>query len=227
LSAAIALRRIAFDEESFVFGYRAVGYPYAVRLTLIDHRGYALGKEHACIELISDGTCAREKIPRDFISLRRSRFSIIVEARNEDRESPQSETSVDATYAQRTLAVGAVALATSELAQTKAKNDWVKRFASYEVAEQTTIAEVLKSLGMKAEKSDQPAEMVDKLKNSSNFDADYLAAQLDGHQKLLKIQDEFIQVGKDPAHVGLAKLARGQIKEHIDLLETIQKSLKA
>jgi len=139
----------------------------------------------------------------------------------------RGEVSGDTNYAQRTLAVGAVALATSELAQSNAKDDWVKRFAGYEVAEQTTVADVLKSLGMRAEKDEHAAEMVDKLKNSSNFDADYVAAQLDGHQQLLTIQDEYIQAGKEPAHVGLAKLARTQIKEHIDLLQTIQKSLKA
>lgn len=103
----------------------------------------------------------------------------------------------------------------------------MKRFANFEVAEQTTVADVLGSLGMKVERSEQAADVVDQLKKSSNFDADYLAAQLDGHQQLLKVQEEYVQVGKDPAHVGLAKLARNQIKEHIDLIQTIQKTLKA
>jgi putative membrane protein len=100
-------------------------------------------------------------------------------------------------------------------------------FANYEVAEQTTIADVLKSLGVKPEKSEKAAEAIEKLKNTSNFDADYLAAQLEGHQQLLKIQEDYIQSGKDPAHVGLAKLARNQIKEHLDLIQTIQNTLKA
>ncbi len=47
--------------------------------------------------------------------------------------------SPDAEHAEQTLAVGTVALETSKLAM--AKDDWVKRFAGYEVAEQTMIAE--------------------------------------------------------------------------------------
>jgi len=43
----------------------------------------------------------------------------------------------------------------------------------------------------------------------------------------LKIQDNYISKGKDAGAVGLAKLARAQIKEHIDMLETIQKEMKA
>jgi putative membrane protein len=148
-------------------------------------------------------------------------------SRSDEGEATHGEASpADVKYAQQTLAIGAVALATSQLAQSMSKDDWVKRFANYEVAEQTTVAEVLKSLGMKPENSDQPAEMANKLKSSKNFDTDYLAAQLDGHQQLLKIQDDYIGVAKDPAHLGLAKLARTQIKEHIDLIQTIQKNLK-
>ena len=139
----------------------------------------------------------------------------------------RTESSSDSDYAERTLAVGTVALKTSELAQSHAKDDWVKRFANYEVAEQATVADVLKTLGARPERSEKAAEMVDKLKKSSNFDADYLAAQLDGHRQLLKIQDDFISSGKSQSYLDVAQLARTQIKEHIDLLETIQKTLRS
>jgi putative membrane protein len=148
-------------------------------------------------------------------------------ARREEGETSQGGAGMAAKYAEQTLAVGTVALETSKLAQNSAKDDWVRRFANYEVAEQTTIADVLKSMGMKPPKSDEAVQMVDKLKNSSNFDADYLAAQLDGHQKLLKIQEDYIQGNNDAMHVGIPKLARTQIKEHIDLIQTLQKNVKA
>jgi len=140
----------------------------------------------------------------------------------------KDKASTSAGHAEQTLAVGTVALRTSELAKEMAKDDWVKRFANYEVAEQTTIAEVLKSMGFSPEKSEQATEMVDKLKKSSNFDADYIAAQLEGHQKLLKIQDDYIGSGSARTGAGLdvARLARTQINEHINLLQTIQKTLK-
>jgi putative membrane protein len=46
-----------------------------------------------------------------------------------------------------------------------------------------------------------------------------LRAQIEGHQKLLRIQEEYLSSGKDIAHINLAKLARGQIKEHLQLLD--------
>jgi hypothetical protein len=41
----------------------------------------------------------------------------------------------------------AIARQISKIAQDKAQNAWVKKFAGYEVAEQTTVSEVLKTAG--------------------------------------------------------------------------------
>src|SRR5271155_2349010 len=60
------------------------------------------------------------------------------------------------THAMQTLAVGTVALETARIAEDKAQNAWVKKFAKYEVAEQTTIGEILKSMGA------TPAKLTDK-----------------------------------------------------------------
>jgi putative membrane protein len=134
-------------------------------------------------------------------------------------------------HAAQTLAVGTVALETSRFAQQKGDNAWVKKFAQYEVAEQTTIAEILKSMGAApAKMTDKQTAMIAKARDAkagAAFDAGYVADQIEGHNELLKIQETFISKGKDEAAVNLAKLARGQIKEHIDLLQTIQKQLKA
>jgi predicted outer membrane protein len=132
-------------------------------------------------------------------------------------------------HAERTLAAGAIALQTSKVAQQKAQNAWVKKFAGYEVAEQTTIAEVLKAAGAspsKPDESDTAAASKVEQASGAAFDIEYLTAQISGHEKLLQIQEEYIGSGKDAAHIAIAKLARGQIKEHIDLLQTIQKDLK-
>ncbi|WP_247360704.1 MULTISPECIES: DUF4142 domain-containing protein [unclassified Bradyrhizobium] len=48
------------------------------------------------------------------------------------------------------------------------------------------------------------------------FEAAYVRAQTEGHQKLLRIQEDYLASGKDPAHINVAKLARGQIKEHVN-----------
>jgi putative membrane protein len=134
-------------------------------------------------------------------------------------------------HAMRTLAVGSVALETAKIAEQKAENPWVKKFAQYEVAEQTTIGEILKSMGATpAKPSEKQLAMITEAKEAkagSAFDRGFLANQLEGHKELLEIQDTYIDKGKDEAAVNLSKLARAQIKEHIDLIETIKKDIKA
>src|SRR4051812_32837829 len=49
-------------------------------------------------------------------------------------------------HMQDTLRVGSLSLATSRIAVTKAENVMLKQFAQFEVAEQETIAAVLKSM---------------------------------------------------------------------------------
>jgi putative membrane protein len=135
------------------------------------------------------------------------------------------------THAMQTLAVGMVALETAKVAEDKAQNAWVKKFAKYEVAEQTTIAEILRSMGAKPAKlTDKQSEIIAKAKEAKGgptFDKEFLANQSDGHKELLKIQETYIDRGKDEAAISLSKLARAQINEHIDLIETIRKDLKA
>jgi putative membrane protein len=132
-------------------------------------------------------------------------------------------------HAEMTLAAGSIALQTSKMAQQKAQNAWVRKFADYEVAEQTTIAEVLKEAGASPGKPEEKdAATVSRLEGASGaaFDIEYLSGQMEGHDRLLKMQEDYIAGGKNADHLAIAKLARGQIKEHIDLLETIQKELK-
>jgi putative membrane protein len=133
-------------------------------------------------------------------------------------------------HAMQTLAIGSVALQTAEVAEKNATNAWVKKFAQYEVAEQKTIAEILKLMGAEPAKlTEKQTEIIAKTKSASPgnaFDNDFLANQLDGHKELLKVQETYVEKGKDDAAVNLSKLARAQIKEHIDLIETIQKQAK-
>jgi putative membrane protein len=134
-------------------------------------------------------------------------------------------------HANETLAIGKVALETAEIAEEKAQNAWVKRFAKYEVAEQKTLAEILMSMGPEPPKlTEKQSSIIQKAKEGkagAAFDEQFLRAQLDGHHELLKVQTTYIDSGKDEAAIKLSKLASAQIKEHIDLIETIQKQLKS
>jgi len=123
-----------------------------------------------------------------------------------------------------------LALLTSRTAEQKAQDAWVKRFAQFEVAEQETIAEVIKSMeganlttgaGAKpnAEAKNQldakGQQMVTKLQQAKagpDFDREYIQGQIDGHKQLLVIQETYLQSGKMREQVNAAKLAVARSK---------------
>lgn len=144
-------------------------------------------------------------------------------------------------HIQDTMKTGSLSLLASRIAVQKAKNPELKRFAQFEVAEQETIAEVLKSMqgnmtmsaatggaapngDAVAQLDDEGRQMMKKLddaKAGAAFDGEYLKGQIDGHQKLLNIQETYIRSGQVREEVNAAKLARGQIKEHIARLQAM------
>ncbi len=145
-------------------------------------------------------------------------------------------------HAQETKKVGALSLATSRVAVATASDAKVKQFAQWEVAEQETIADILKSMEAvdgKAEGALHPPTEAEtealldeegkekladlKAMSGADFDKAYLAAQSDGHKKLLQIQEDYLKVGQNREHLSVTKLARGQIKEHITIIELLPK----
>jgi len=146
-------------------------------------------------------------------------------------------------HARDTKKVGSLSLATSRVAVDKASDPMVKEFAKWEVAEQETIADILKSMEMdgKAEGALEPPSdseieamleaegkaALEKLKAASGaaFDKAYVTAQLGGHKKLLAIQEDYLKVGENREHLNVTKLARGQIKEHVDHLDMLKSKL--
>ena len=149
-------------------------------------------------------------------------------------------------HMQQTMQLGMVALETSRIALNKARNEDLKRFANFEVQEQTTLAEVLRSMmdpGATATTGQSVAntqgamqmdagarDMLQKLQNQqagAEFDKAYLDGQLQGHRNLLQAQEQYLQSNpQNREHVNVARLARGQIREHIAMLETIQKTMR-
>ncbi|WP_187144435.1 hypothetical protein [Microvirga massiliensis] len=50
--------------------------------------------------------------------------------------------------------------------------------------------------------------------------------QIEGHRELLQIQERYLASNpQNREHMNVAKLARGMIKEHIALLDDIQKKM--
>lgn len=147
-------------------------------------------------------------------------------------QSSQSKPSAEAKHAADTLSAGAVALETSRVAMNKASDAGVKRFAEFEAAEQETVATVVKAASRLDSTASSPddegkavLESLSGIGSGKSFDAAYVKVQIDGHQKLLQIQEAYLANGKDTLHRSIAALARGHIKEHLANLELLQRQL--
>ncbi len=146
-------------------------------------------------------------------------------------------------HLQDTMQAGAFALQTSEVALQKAKDEDVKQFAQFEADEQRGIAEVLRSMMEPAGTASAPgaapaappqldakhADMFRKLqetKAGEAFDKMYVDGQIQGHEELLRIQETFLKSNsRNREHVNVAKLARGHIKEHVQVLKDLKEAL--
>lgn len=139
----------------------------------------------------------------------------------------QSVTSSEASHMQRTGQVGLISLQTSQLAVNKAQSPVIRQFAQLEVNEQTTMADVLKSMYPSA-----PAPTLETMDNATltrlqgltgrDFDALYLESQLDAHRRLLQIQEDYLNDATNREQKNIARLAQGMISEHILLLQAYQ-----
>lgn len=129
-------------------------------------------------------------------------------------------------HATDTLKVGGLALASSQAAKGKVRTPRVDEFADFEIAEQTTIAQIIQEATGMAPPPPDPADQA-KLSAMSRmtgraFEMGYVAMQIEGHQKLLGIQERYLAEGRNPDFRHVAMLARGQIREHLKLLNDIR-----
>ena len=149
------------------------------------------------------------------------------------------------THIKDTMTVGSLSLLVSRIAQAKLKHPMGKQFADFEVAEQDGIADILKGrmtpgirpMGTIKAPTDAEAEgnldaegkaAVEKFRtlgDGPEFEKAYVQAQIDGHTKLLGIQEAYLKVADDETETAIAKLAQGRIQEHLVILGDIQKHL--
>ena len=160
--------------------------------------------------------------------------------------TPTSMSDARTAHIKRTLAVGSLSLATSRVAAPKVKHAMLKQFAGFEIAEQETIANIIKGMMMPGatpmgqvpvptdaevmgnldEKGKAAVEKLRALKAGPEFEREYVKAQIDGHKQLLEIQEAYLKAPDDLDETNVAKLAKGMILEHLSLLEDIEKQLK-
>ncbi len=107
------------------------------------------------------------------------------------------------THAEKTAAIGTASLTMAQLASEKAHGAKVKEFAKFERDEQTTVAAILKTMDPSLTPSHLPpdvAQAIDKLKSSHGgevFDREFVSAQIQGHEMLRSMQEEYLKEGKD------------------------------
>ncbi len=156
--------------------------------------------------------------------------------------TPGGDAGPDEQYIREISAIGSLSLAVSRIAQEKAQTDDLKEFAQLEVAEQEALADVLKSLQnpglvdgtikppseaeVEQHLDQRGREKLEKMRAApagTEFDREYLAAQATGHLELLRIQETYLNSGRNNREfINVAKLARGMIKEHLQLLADIE-----
>ena len=146
-------------------------------------------------------------------------------------------------HIKETMAYGSLSLLLSRMAKPKVSHPLVKQFVDFEIAEQETVADVLKAIQTNAAPSGtipspSDAELMQNLdeagkasveklramKAGSEFDRDYIRYEVEGHRKLLDIQEVYLRAPDNLDETNVAKLARGVIKEHLTLLADLDKS---
>lgn len=159
--------------------------------------------------------------------------------------TPLSLSDASKTHTERTIAVGSLSLATSRIAAKKVKASMLKQFTTFEIAEQETIASILKAMTMPGalpsgtvpSPTDAELQMnmddagkavvakMQAMKAGLEFERDYVKAQIDGHTQLLAIQEAYLKAPDNLDETNVAKLAKGMIVEHLALLGDIQKQI--
>ncbi|MGO4524068.1 DUF4142 domain-containing protein [Microvirga sp. 2MCAF35] len=158
----------------------------------------------------------------------------------------QQQSQADRQYIEQMLKLSTVSLQQSNFAHSKAQDPRVKQFADFEIAEQNLLTDIMHSFADPnatasttrgaqqsaatapelPQKDAQAMERLSKAQAGAAFDKDYVALQIEGHQELLKLQENHLQQAAGNREMtNLAKLARGQIKEHLALLQDMQKQL--
>ncbi len=122
-------------------------------------------------------------------------------------------------HVRETLQIGNVSRMQSELARQRGNERMLQEFAGFEVEETTSIATILTELSGMTPPPPPPADqrLMEQLQRArgAEFDRLYITGQLDGHERLLRVQEQYMQTGRNQHHRHITMLARGRIVEHI------------
>jgi putative membrane protein len=141
-----------------------------------------------------------------------------------------------------TLTWGSLSLMLSRIAQPRVNNARLKQFVEFEIAEQQTAADVLTAIKTHAAPNGSIPALSDaevmqnvdeagkaaiqKLRDTragTAFDREYIRQEIEGHQKLLAIQETYLKAPNNLDETNFAKMAQTIIHEHLTLLGDMQK----
>ena len=168
-------------------------------------------------------------------------------AQSQSNPTPGGASGPDEQYIRQTMATGSLSLAASRMAEQTAQSDDLKEFAQFELAEQETLADILRSLQntgpvdgtikppseaeVERHLDQRGREELQKMRAApagTEFDREYLEVQMNGHQELLRIQESYLNSQPNNRDIiNVAKLARGMIREHLQLLADIGSQMES
>ena len=168
---------------------------------------------------------------------------VIAQSTSPPAPAPSASTDTQQKHIRDTMAYGSLSLLLSRVAKSKVTHPMLKQFVDFEIAEQETVADALKAiqtnaapLGSIPSPSDTDllknlddagkasVEKLRALKAGSEFDRDYIRYEVEGHRKLLDIQEVYLKAPDNLDQTNVAKLAQGMIKEHLTLLADLDKA---
>jgi putative membrane protein len=168
---------------------------------------------------------------------------VVAQSMSPPAPAPSAMSDAQQKHIKDTMAVGSLSLMLSRMAKSKVSHPLLKQFVDFEIAEQETVAGILKAIQTNAAPSgstpspsdadlmqnldDAGKASVEKLRAlgaGSEFDRDYIRYEVEGHRKLLDIQEVYLKAPDNLDQTNVAKLARGMIKEHLTLLADLDKA---
>ena len=168
---------------------------------------------------------------------------LLAQSTSQPAPAPSASTDARQKHIRDTTAYGSLSLLLSRMAKSKVTHPMLKQFLDFEIAEQETVGAILKAIQTNAAPpgstpspsdtdliqnlDDAGKASVEKLRAmhaGSEFDRDYIRYEVEGHRKLLDIQEVYLKCPDNLDQTNVAKLARGMIKEHLTLLADLDKA---
>jgi predicted outer membrane protein len=159
-------------------------------------------------------------------------------------EAQENASAIDSDLVRQTRAISALSLLASREGIARLSIPRIKAFANSETVEQETIWAVLRSLadGAFEDNSAPPSnseleqylvplaqQMLQNLRKTdgTGFAREYFLLEVNVHQQLLRIQEDYIRVGTNKHFISICRLLDVLVREHLVYLDDIKNNVDA